>query len=178
MWFSRYRTLWILFAVFGGIIALPMLFDMFRVVFDVVVKRYENSESLILFLGSGRIGYVENAMQVFLAQSDIILRLLFGSGAFLSFQNPDYVSIYDTLETDLFDVLFMYGLVGVSTFLTFFAYIGYCLRKYFIFILAFTVLFFHSIVAGHVLFNGMSSFPIVMLFLVSSFLKTRERDAQ
>jgi hypothetical protein len=178
MWFSRYRTLWVSFAVLLGLMALPMLFDTFRVVFDVVVKRYEASDSLILFLGSGRIGYVENAVQVFLAQSDIILRLLFGSGAFLSFQNPDYVRIYDTLETDLFDVLFMYGLVGVTIFLTLFSYIGYCLRKYFIFILAFTVLFFHSIVAGHVLFNGMSSFPIVVLFLVSSFLKTRARDAQ
>ena len=178
MWFSRFRMLWVTLSVLGGVLVLPQLYDMFSVVFDVVVKRYEAADSLIMFLGSGRIGFVEGAMNVFLQQSDINLRLLFGSGAFISYQNPLFVTSFDTLETDLFDVFFMYGLVGVSVFLGFWGYIGFCLRKNFIFLLAFTLLFFHSIIAGHVLFNGMSSFAIVVLFLVSTFLKKRARDAQ
>ncbi|WP_351124390.1 O-antigen ligase family protein [Shewanella sp. T24-MNA-CIBAN-0130] len=177
MWFSRYRSVWLVLGVVGFILILPKVYEVFNVVFDVVVKRYEASESLIMFLGSGRIGYVEGALHVFLAQSDVNLRLLFGSGAFVSYQVPE-IAIYDTLETDLFDVLFMYGIVGVSFFLTFLVYIVFSLRKHFIFLLAAVLLFSHSIIAGHVIFNGMSSFAIVVLFIISNILKKRPSNAQ
>jgi len=172
MWFSRYRSVWLGLGVVGFILILPKVYELFNVVFDVVVKRYEASESLIMFLGSGRIGYVEGALNIFLAQSDVNLRLLFGSGAFVSYQVPEN-AIFDTLETDLFDVLFMYGIVGVSFFLTIFIYILFSLRHHFIFLLAATLLFCHSIIAGHVIFNGMSSFAIVVLFLISTFIQKR-----
>jgi hypothetical protein len=177
MWFSCYRLYWLILFGVSFSLVFPLFYNVIEVVFDVVINRYENSESLFMFIGSGRIDYVADAFSVFLEQGSINLRLVFGSGAFVSFQDPSSVSSYDTLETDLFDVLFMYGFVGLIFFFASSIYISFHLRKYFILLFAFILLFFHSIIAGHVLFNGMSSFPIVLLFLLSVFLKNRRNDA-
>jgi hypothetical protein len=174
IWNSKYRYLAITFFTVIFIILLPKVIDVLGVVFDIVVKRYEQAENFILFIGSGRIGYVEHAFQVFLDQRDIAIRLVFGSGAFLSFQDPSYVSTFDTLETDIFDVLFMYGIIGVFVYLFAFSRLIVLLSKTSVFLLAVSLLFLHSLVAGHVLFNGLSTFVIAILSVVANYLKQKK----
>ena len=102
-WFSNYR--WILFIMLPAIVVLflPYLFEVSRVLFDVVITRFNNSDSLIDFLGSARIGFVSDAFKIFNAQDVDILRWLIGAGSLISFQLPSSSLVYDTLETDPFD---------------------------------------------------------------------------
>ncbi|WP_158088302.1 O-antigen ligase family protein [Colwellia chukchiensis] len=170
VWYSKYRYLAMIITIILFIWGLPKLIEVFTVVFDIVIKRYELSESLLAFLGSGRVNFVEEALDIFYGQESIVTRLIIGSGAFLSFQNPLHVSAYDTLETDIFDILFMYGIVGVTVYLLFFIRLTFLLKHYVIFLLAAVLLFIHSLVAGHVIFNGLSVFVIAILRVLGRYL--------
>lgn len=169
VWFSRFRTIGIiavaLVITFGGY----YLIEVFNVIFDVVTKRYHNSSSLIQFLGSGRHEYVRGAFSELFSQSDVIPRLVFGGGAFLSFQSPNLMIGYDTLETDIFDVLFMYGFIGLIFLLSIYMYILCRLRKEKLLLISALLCILHSVFAGHVIFNGMSSLCIVVLFVLAKF---------
>lgn len=169
IWFSKFRIIGTMMVVLVIIFGSYYLIEIFNVVFDVVAKRYDNSSSLIQFLGSGRDDYVTGAFSELFSQSDSNFRLLFGGGAFLSYQSPKLMSGYDTLETDFFDVLFMYGILGLIFLLGIYTYILFKLRKEKILFLSATFCMSHSILAGHVIFNGMSSLCIVILFVLSKY---------
>ena len=173
MWYSRFRIIWIVLLLIAAVSLLPTAIDVLSVVFDIVLKRYQASDDLVTFLGSGRIGYVQDALDVFNEQKLYAMRMVFGSGSFLSFQDPRFVVQYDTLETDLFDVLFMYGIIGVLLYLSFLISIAVRLFRYPLLLLSFFLLFFHSIIAGHVLFNGQSSTALAMFFAVAIYMKRR-----
>ena len=174
---SRYRWPFLLCIGLGLMALLPRLIEAFNVVFDVIIFRYQRSESLLLYLGSGRIGYVQDAFATLWGHSDNIWRLLFGMGAFVSFQNAKTASKFDTLETDLFDIFFSLGLVGVIFYLGLLLIIAFRLRNHLILLFGFVLLALHSIIAGHVLFNGMSSVSLVLFLSVGYFL-ARGRNAQ
>ena len=171
VWSSKYRYIAMTLLIGAFILLLPKFIDIFSVVFDIVVQRYELSENIVAFLGSGRVSFVEEAFRVFFAQADTAMRLVFGSGAFLSFQDPVNVSVFDTLETDIFDVLFMYGIIGLVVYLCFFSHLIVLLKSYPIFLFAITLLFCHSLFAGHVLFNGLSAFVIAILSVIANYTK-------
>ena len=144
------------------------LLDILSSVYDVVIFRFKNSDDLLTFVTSGRNLYVFDAFNQ-LFQSDFwFLRLLFGSGAFLSFRTQYEKGMsFDTLETDLFDILFMYGLIGCVCYISIMVY---CIKKCVgisknISIL-FMLYFLHSILAGHVLFDGLPVIVGIMLLLV------------
>lgn len=167
IWISNYRMLGVaaiaLLCIFGSY----YLMEVFSLIFDVVARRYDNSSSLVAFLGSGRHDYVINAFSELFSQSDAMFRFIFGGGAFLSFQSPSLLSGYDTLETDVFDVLFMYGFFGMLLLLLIYSYILFRLRKSRILFTAALLCILHSVLAGHVIFNGMSSFCVVILLILS-----------
>lgn len=142
--------------------------EIFQNAFTVLVFRYNNAPSFIYFLGSGRIDYVLDAFNVLYSQDSFAIRFLFGSGSFLSYQNPIEIEAFDTLETDFFDILFMYGFLGLLAYLILFFYMlkkSLPEKKIFLIIL---LLFGHSAIAGHVLFNGMSGFLVSILFVIIS----------
>ncbi|HDZ8847585.1 TPA: O-antigen ligase family protein [Aeromonas veronii] len=174
---SRYRfmafTLLILMLLFGGGY---YLIDVFNLFFDVVVKRYNNDPSLVKFLGSGRFDYVTNAFNELFSQADAIFRLIYGSGAFLSFQVPKSTVGYDTLETDFFDILFMYGFVGVISLMFVYFYVLFKVKRVLILSIAGVLCFSHSLIAGHVIFNGMSSLCVVILLVLSQTAFERDYD--
>ena len=138
--------------VFGSLLG-----DELLKAFEVVALRYQNSESLIAFFASGRDDYTNDAVKTFLTQDISALRFLFGGGAVLSFQDPYGYVIYDTLETDPFDVFFSYGFIGFLLYL-FFAFYVLLKSKRAGLLMPALLLTGHSLVAGHVLFNGMSVF--------------------
>jgi hypothetical protein len=149
---------------------LPKIVESLSVVFDVILGRFNNSDNIVIFLSSGRTDFVINAFNEYFIYDPSSFRFLFGMGAFTSFQNPESVLVYDTLETDVFDLLFMYGLFSVLAYLWFLGYALFILRTHKILMLGLFLLILHSIMAGHVIFNGMSSVCIVLFFSMGNYL--------
>ena len=176
VYLSRYRYIF-LGCVLAFIYYMQNEFsEAFSLLFDVIITRFENAENIWMYLGSGRIEYIVHAYDIFMAQIPSPGRVLFGMGAFTSFQNPSLVMAFDTLETDLFDLFFMYGFLFTFLYFLFFAVGVIGLRKHKLLLCCFTLLYLHSILAGHVLFNGMSSIPLVVLFLMSKKITAKETD--
>ncbi|UUO23047.1 hypothetical protein FGD67_07420 [Colwellia sp. M166] len=170
---SKYRASFIIVLSALVFIFLPAIIDTLSVLFDVILNRLTNSDNLILYLGSGRIDYVVDAFGLFLQEDPNPFRLLFGMGAYTSFQDPLFVREFDTLETDLFDLLFMYGLFAVIAYLAVIGVVLFKLRNYKVLFLGMLLLSLHSIIAGHVLFNGMSSVCFALFICVASFLSNK-----
>lgn len=155
-WTSRFRSILTALIVCGVLSYQAQILSVLSLFFDIIILRYQNSESLLQFLGSGRIGYVADAFETIKSQNVGPLRWLFGGGSFLSFQNLSKSYGYDTLETDPFDILFMYGLYGLVVYLaTLLIAVRFNMRHPYI-LLGLVLLIAHSFIAGHVVFNGMS----------------------
>jgi hypothetical protein len=135
-----------------------ILVDVSSSVYDVIFYRYSNSEDVLSFIFSNRDVYLYDAMDNFSVVGFNVLRLITGFGAFVSFRSPaEHYDGIDILESDLADLYFMYGVLS-------FLYFGFILfvlaksvanRSYFLGF-AFSFLAAHSMLAGHVIFNGMS----------------------
>ena len=154
------------------------IIDILNIIFDVVFKRLSNNESFISFIMSNRDVYFMEAINNISYEGLYILRILFGMGAYISFRNPyEIINGIDTLESDFADIFFMYGIIGL---ILYFIIIFLLIRSLFIkrlFFLCFIFFLFisHSLVAGHILFNGMSGtlFPILAILTIS--LKNKEQ---
>lgn len=95
------------------------LTEAFLAVFDVVVFRYEISDSPLAFMLSSRDNYVIDAFTEFYNSSLWVLKLIIGGGVFMSYRAGYFEDMsFKQLEMDFFDVFFMYGLIGI------FCYIG------------------------------------------------------
>jgi hypothetical protein len=172
---SKYRLIFIVLFSLLMTLFLPKIIETLNLLFDVILKRLDNSDNIFVYLGSGRIDYVSDAFEKFFLSDPNPFRLIFGMGAFTSFQNPLKVVIFDTLETDLFDLFFMYGVLSVIFFLTIIGFILYRLRKFKVLFIGMLLLSLHSIIAGHVLFNGMSSVCFALFICVSNYLFIHRR---
>lgn len=141
------------------------------ILLDVVLTRYENSSSVVSFLSSSRIEYVYDAALVFLSQSPNILRYMFGAGYFISFRDPASAIFFDTLETDFFDLFFMYGFLGVGAYLMFiiFGVKKTYRRPLYLFVLL--LVCFHSMFIGHVWQNAMSLTLVVFILVFATHKK-------
>lgn len=172
---SRYRVYFIVLFSILIMLFLPKIIESLSIIFDVILKRLTNSDNIITYLGSGRIDYVTDAFDVFFQGKPSSFRYFFGMGAYTSFQNPLLVNKFDTLETDLFDLFFMYGLISVIVFISMIGIVLFNLRKYKVLFLGMLLLSLHSIIAGHVLFNGMSSVIFALFICISSCLPNKRR---
>jgi hypothetical protein len=144
------------------------IIEVFNVVFDVIVARFNSSNGIFEFLASSRDSYVIDAFTGLRLDGLFSLRLIFGMGSIISFMNPAEVDAFDTLETDFFDVFFFYGFVGIFFYLLLFLsamYRIFYFRKYFIGFV-FALVFAYSALAGHVLFNSMSVVSLVLAFVI------------
>ncbi|MEL6932896.1 MAG: hypothetical protein AAFO17_07350, partial [Pseudomonadota bacterium] len=102
---------------------------------------------------------------------------LFGGGAFMSYQNPLFVRFFDTLESDVFDVFFMYGVTGILgyTVCLIASVRPFLLRPWMFFPIA--LLWGHSAFAGHVFFNGLGATLIVIILAVGSKFEENKNAA-
>jgi len=139
-------------------------------IFDVIYSRFQNSDDLGQYVASGRSDYVIDAMSVFFQQDSSLFRLPFGSGSFLSYHVPQSNHEFDTLETDIFDLLFMYGIYGVFIYIMLIFKVCILLKHHYAILLIFLVFIAHSFFAGHVLFNGMSSTVLAIVFVIAKYL--------
>lgn len=179
VWFSKYRMIYILLLTAFTVFLLPNIIIFARVVFDVIIKRYQNSDSLIAFLTSERLYFVQDAFSSLIAQGIDVLRLLIGGGSYMSFQQPDDELIkYDMLEMDIADMFFMYGALGLLFYLAFFIR-GASLFKGTAFIMyVWLIIFSHSVLAGHVVLNGMNVTLLSYLLAVGYAIKVMRNNSE
>ncbi len=173
---SKYKYLLLPVLLVLFIFSHEILREIANTLFDVILSRLENTSSVAEYLASSRALFVHDAISTFSMQDSSFFRLPFGSGSFLSFQDPSHVVKFDTLETDMFDLLFMYGFLGLILYLGFILRTSFLLRKHFSLLCIFFVLFLHSALMGHVLWNGMSSTVMAILFAVATFITSRENS--
>lgn len=169
------RAMWPAALLSAVLVYSTTIVDALSFVYKVVLLRWENSENLFHFLGSGRIEYVTNAFKIYFDQEVGFFRLLAGAGASVSYQDISGQAAFDTLETDLFDVFFMYGVIGFLLYVGFFVLVAYRLRRRVFLLIGFLLVFAHSVLAGHVFFNGMNAL-LLALYCGISGVKERVRN--
>jgi len=134
----------------------------------VIIFRY-NVNTFSQFILSMRDNYITNAIYHYSNEGALVLRNIFGTGLFMSFRNPGEINlIYDTLETDLFDLFFAYGIIGalVYIYIIMNSIVFSFVRKQIYLLLIWILVAGHSIMAGHVLFNGLSIISAIMVYVI------------
>lgn len=152
-----------------GIGVLALAWQSILAAFDVVLWRLGRAESLVGFLGSGRINYVNNAFSSFMEQDVGFFRFFFGSGGHISFRDYGTKMSFDTLETDFFDLFFMYGSIACLAYIILLSVTARRLRSRAQLLLAFLLLAGHSILMGHTLFSGLMSVCLSMCGAISTY---------
>lgn len=177
---GKYKCAIICIATCISIFYLEIFIDVATASVSVIQYRYENADNLVHFLLSGRTEYLSTAFSEFTLSGILFFRLLTGLGYFISFRNPYENNFWlensSFLECELFDIFFMYGIIGVLFYFVVIFYIisrGLKLKGYNrIFLFAWVVLSIHSAFAGHVLFNGMS----IIAFVVTALVINRNKN--
>ncbi len=150
------------------------IIKLFVTVFDVILFRLENSDSILSWVFSNRDNYFIEAIDTVSFENYLLIRLFIGFGAYISFRDPyGFYSTIDILESDIVDLFFMYGAIMVAFYIVFVIkgiYQGILYRNFFL-TLIFTLLMGHSFMAGHVIFNGMSGVLVPILFLLLLVMK-------
>lgn len=159
------------FATFG------YLFDLVEPYFLIFISRYETSTSLVNFLFSGRVEYFQNAFEVFSSRPVGFLEWFIGNGVFCSYHGCHDQFEFDTLESDIADIFFSFGFVGVVIYCLFYFIVAKHLvkRKNIMCLIFFTLIYLHSLVAGHVIFNGMNAGLLGLLLYFCYFRYPTER---
>jgi hypothetical protein len=137
-------------------------------IFEIPMRRFLASDgNLVWFLTSARNTFIEDALAMQL-QDHSTGRIIFGSGAFLGFQDPSAVRKVDLLEADLFDIYFIYGLCGLALYFAFFVRLmGQFGGSRFLQLLTIAI-FLHSAFLGHVMLNGLIAQLVLVMNAVSA----------
>lgn len=177
-WSGRSPFIYFVAIMSSSVLYLDELTDLLYGRYDIIIQRFTASETTWDFVLSYRNVYVDNAWAQFMAQDPGFLRFWFGGGSYMSFQNPKWVRAFDTLETDFFDVFYMYGLVGLICY----TYFLFRLLRPFVqslyLMLPAVLLCAHSVFAGHVLFNGFGATLMVLILALGTSFDSHRHIAE
>ena len=172
---SRFKIIIIPAAVIIGGYYFQSIYDVFFKVFDVIAFRVGKADNLLEYMLSNRDTYLVDAFKSWNIDGFNALRVFFGSGVYVSFRSLRSLDgKYDTLESDLWDLFFMYGLISSILYVTLIFWVLIKSYKKQLSITFFLIAFMctHSIMAGHMLFNGMTGALFAMVVSVSTTLKS------
>ncbi|MDE6048334.1 MAG: hypothetical protein K2G09_01385, partial [Paramuribaculum sp.] len=156
------------------------IIDTINAASEIVVYRWNHTDNLSDFMMSGRTNYINYAAEQYNISGLLIYRLIIGGGYFMSFRNPDVSSFWEQsssfLEAELFDMFFMWGIIGLFIFILIwlraFIALSNVKREYNLILKSILLmLFIHSSIAGHVFFNGMSVIVLSTIFAISFYKK-------
>ena len=143
------------------------ILKIFNDIFDVILMRFQNSESLFLFMASGRFNYATDAWSKYINNDPNIMGIIFGQGIFISYRDPSGLLSLDILESDLADIFFAYGLLGFSILIISYVYLLTLAANAGLYIFMPTLLItLHSLLAGHVLFNALTGTVLAFVCFV------------
>ena len=125
--------------------------------------------TVFTFIMSSRDSFVKDAFREYDTTGFLVLRIFTGLGAFLSFRKPHTNLGFDTLENDVFDIFFMYGLIGL---LAYFGIILFALKKLVVkkqleWLAFSSAIFVYSMIAGHSVFNQTSGVLLALCPLIA-----------
>lgn len=183
MWYHAHFK--VKFLIIVPFICLLLLFQeeivsTFSTVFDVIIFRYERSDSLFAFLASSRDVFVVDAFENFNIEDFYVYRVLIGSGVFMSFRDFSSAGlVYDTLENDFFDLFFAYGLLGLLLYLVFIldGFVKLIRKKNIVLAFAWLAVVTYSMIAGHVIFNAMSNISLMFIYFIINYERESEKNS-
>lgn len=148
----------------------PILIEALSLVFENIISKFNNIENKTVLLASSRDVFIRDAFTKLNVDGLSSLKILFGGGAFYAYESFELSSEIQRkfLENDFFELFFCYGIIPALGYLFFLVSIiinGVTKRRYFLSFCLFMI-FSHSILAGHVLFNGTSSIMLVFILLL------------
>lgn len=145
--------------------------SLFEMMFDVIIFRFKNKGNIFSFIMSSRDVFVKDALAEFYTDGLFALRIFFGLGAFLSFRMPNAKNVYDTLENDIFDIFFMYGILGLILYFSviFKTTCKIIVHKHPEWILFSSAVFVYSMIAGHSVFNQTSGVLLALCPLIGKY---------
>ena len=177
--YKKYPLTSIVISILIAIFIVPILIEVLEMIFENIISKFNKIDNKAVLLASSRDVFIRDAFDKLSVDGFSSLKVLFGGGAFYAYESLLLSSELKRkfLENDLFELYFCYGVlpaVGYLCFITTAIIKGIYKRRYF---LSFCLLmiFLHSILAGHVIFNGTSSIMLVfVLLLVKSSFHTED----
>ncbi|MGR5503033.1 hypothetical protein ACQKP3_20080 [Vibrio sp. DNB22_10_4] len=148
-------------------------------VFENIIFKFNNIDNKWVLLASSRDQFILDAFQAVTWFDWYSVRFLTGAGAYFGYLDPlaNVLTIRKLLENDLFELFFCYGILATVAYVALYFYAivrAFCYKRFF-YIVLFSLIFLHSITAGHVVFNGTSS---IMLALVFAAIVSQNRPRQ
>ena len=142
---------------------IPYIINYLSLPITFIKKQLEYWDNSVFNLFFGNRLYNLSTMVDFDFWNNSLFSIFLGNGFYIAHQNPNIIS-HQTLETDLFDFYFSYGILGIiilfhilSKVLTFTHFNTFLLSL---------LICFHIVWVGHSLLNGMS--VIIILSFISS----------
>ncbi|QFU23437.1 O-antigen ligase family protein [Shewanella eurypsychrophilus] len=148
------------------------LLELLGSVFENIIYKFNHIDNKWTLLASSRDKFIINAFNIVDWEGLHAIRFLFGAGAYYAYLDPSsaILTTRKLLENDLFELFFSYGvMIPLLYIATYFVGVfkAFKTRNYF-YVLLLSLIFFHSITAGHVIFNGTSSimlaFTLALIF--------------
>ena len=164
----QYPVLTTVFLMIIAYFAIIPLLDILGSVFNNIIYKFNNIDDKWLLLASSRDKFIIEAFEQVTWFGAYSFRFLFGMGAYFGYLDPanSVDSIRKLLENDLFELFFSYGVISSFSYCCLFFYgtfYAFVYKKFFHFFL-FSLVFLHSIIAGHIIFNGTSSIMLAFIF--------------
>jgi hypothetical protein len=166
--FCRYPVFSILILFISSYSLLPMAMEVFGTVFENIIFKFNNIDDKWILLASSRDEFIFDAFNQVIWIDWYSLRFLFGAGAYFGYLDPVASVIYmrKLLENDLFELFFSYGFIASLAYCLLFLYgfLSAFKQKRYFYLSLWTLVFLHSIIAGHIVFNGTSSILLAYIF--------------
>ncbi|WP_257324838.1 O-antigen polymerase [Pseudoalteromonas rhizosphaerae] len=160
----------LILSILIGIYVVPVVIDALSLVFENIINKFNMIEDKTVLLSSSRDVFIYNAFYKVDWNGCFSVRLLFGGGAYFAYEDLTFLSEVKrkTLENDFFELFFSYGVVAAFTYLILgvTTIVNGALKGRYFLTFCFFLVFLHSVLAGHVLFNGTSSIILVFLLLL------------
>jgi hypothetical protein len=136
---------------------------------------YENLSNILRFILSSRDAFLAREWNIFTAKNNA-MNFIMGGGRYIS------------VEMDLFDTFFSYGIVGIIIAYGFYFFSLFCATRNFSAhkkgfsdtIIYFTIIlvFVQSFISGHILYSGMASvFHAAIIAIMANFKRNRLEEA-
>jgi hypothetical protein len=153
------------------IFVVPTLIEILALVFENIISKFNKIDNKAVLLASSRDVFIRDAFDKLSVDGFSSLKVIFGGGAFYAYESFELSSTFKRkfLENDLFELFFCYGLIPAMGYLLFFSHeiVKGLRKKRFFLSFCLFMIFLHSILAGHVIFNGTSSIMLVFVLLLT-----------
>ncbi|MBA6396544.1 O-antigen polymerase [Colwellia sp. BRX10-4] len=168
---KKFPIISIVIAILLIIFVVPALIEILALVFENIISKFNKIEDKTVLLASSRDVFIRDAFDKLNVDGFSSLKVLFGGGAFYAYESFELSSSFQRkfLENDLFELFFCYGLIPAIGYLFFVSHeIVKAVRNKRLFLsFCLLMIFLHSILAGHVIFNGTSSIMLVFVLLLT-----------